>query len=667
MNIIQLRDTINAAYRAVWYFRRSQDFYAIRWAHEALARTRGLIESFAPVPQVALDNAAHVVESALQAADIVLTADYLEAGLLPPLLELQAEAIAEALAPEPERIRFEQNLRALFEETYGASVAEAVFGEASAKDMAQELKATRHITDAQWEEAARLLTVLEESGYTAEYTATGDITLKHNGYYLHTNNTPVIEGLNWATRTQAGSHRVFGAGLMYHVRGLQELYPGLGIKLIETNPVVLAYALFYTPFAEILSEGGLELSLLDETEDVKTLQQLFPEEDTAEDGIIKRTHAASVTTLQDKDLREYLLRFGDRTGLQEGSSPKLVSVVIPCYNAVEVIDRCLLSVVKQTIGIDQIEVICVDDASTDATKEKLQEWAQRYPVSFKIITHDKNGRQGKSRNTGILHATAKYLTIIDNDDWIEPDMLEEMVRIAEETGVEVVAGTHGIDNGDGALSSVEGYGGLLHEPVYVKTEEDRRTLIKNGLHSNVWGKLYRREVFWKYDLFFPEGMVYEDNFFGPLLRYTVNSYYVTDRVFYHWYNNPASSGIKKNEPYHFDRLKVEELKLQELKKRGMMDGPFADEIMADFTQKYYLNSLHVFFLRFDEPPYEQIEEACEGVRAHYPDVRSTDWYRKQTDTHRLLVDLAFEDTSRERWKEIFTEYNEAVRKMETDE
>lgn len=662
-NIAQLRDTINAAYRAVWYFRRSQDFYAIRWAHEALARTRGLIERFAPVPQVALDNAAHVVESALQAADIVLTADYLEAGLLPPLLELQAEEIARMGAPEPERIRFEQNLLALLGEENGASVAEAIFGEASAKDMAGELMSARHVADAQWEEAVRLLAVLEESGYTAEYTATGDVTLKHNGYYLHTNNTPVIEGMNWATRSGAASHRVFGAGLFYHILGLQELYPGLQTELIETNPVILAYALFYTSLAEILSEGGIALSLLDETEDGKTLRQLFPEEDSDEDGIIKRTHAASVTTLQDKDLREYLLRFGDRNGLQEGSSPKLVSVVIPCYNAVEVIDRCLLSVVKQTIGIDQIEVICVDDASTDATLEKLQEWARRYPLSFKIVQHKENGRQGKSRNTGILHATARYLTIIDNDDWIEPDMLEEMVRIAEETGVEVVAGTHGIDLGDGNPVNVEGYQGILNEPVYVKTEEDRRILVKNGLHSNVWGKLYRREIFWRYDLFFPEGLVYEDNFFGPLLKYSVSSYYVTDKLYYHWYDNPKSTGIGRNETYHFDRLKVEELKLQELEKRGLLDGPFSEEIMADFVNKYYLNSLHIFFLKFDEPPYEQIAEACEGLKKRYPDLRTTHVYESLNETQRMLIDQAFEDAPKELWKAIFTEYNEAARKM----
>ena len=221
MNIIsQLRDTINAAYRAVWYFRRSQDFYGIRWAHEALARTRGIIESFAPVPQVALDNAALVVESSLKAADIVLTTDYLEAGLIPPLLELQAEAIAAKGLPKPEKLCFEQNLSALLREENGAAIAKEVFGKDFAQAMQNEILKTRYISGEQWQEVLRLLEVLRQNDYAAEYTATGDITLKPDGYYLHTNNSPLIEGLNWATRNGAASYRVFGAGLLYHIRGL---------------------------------------------------------------------------------------------------------------------------------------------------------------------------------------------------------------------------------------------------------------------------------------------------------------------------------------------------------------------------------------------------------------------------------------------------------------
>lgn len=664
MNISQLRDTINAAERAVWYFRRSQDFYGLRHAHDVLSKVQGMLSGLKSAIKsndiAALTNATTLIRAALDAADIVLTADYLEGALLPELMRMQSEVVAEEGMPVPERILFEQNCIALFREETGKDLAVQVFGEALARELFEEVTANRQVTDAQWEEVLSRAQTIRENGYVAEFTGSGDVTLCVNGQYLHSNNTPAIEGLTWASRMNATSYAVYGAGLFYHIRGLQELYPGVQIDLYETDPNVLFAAMLFAPVAKVLSDGNIKLFLTEETDEV--LRELFMREDEDATAVIKRIHAPSVTIMTNIKTSEAMLRFGDRTGIRDGSSPKLVSIVIPCYNAEEVIDRCLLSVVKQTIGLDQMEVICVDDASGDKTVEKLEEWQRRYPVSFKIIRHEKNGRQGKTRNTGIEHATAPYLMILDNDDWIDPDMLEEMVRIADETGVEVVAASHGIDNGDGTLLGVERYDGILEKPVYVRTEEDRKTLVKHGLHSNVWGKLYRREIFYKYDLFFPEGVVYEDNYFGPLLRYCVESYYVIDRAYYHWYNNPASAGIQKNETHHFDRLKVEELKLEELKKRGMLQA-FAEDIMADFMQKYYLNSLHIFFVRFDEPPYEQIEEACAGVRKYYPDIRSNAWYKNLTDTHRLLVDLAFENTSRARWKEVFDEYNRAVKEM----
>lgn len=662
MNISQLRDTINAAYRAVWYFRRSQDFYGIRWAHEALARTRGIIESFAPVPQVALDNAALVVESSLKAADIVLTTDYLEAGLIPPLLELQAEAIAAEGLPKPEKLRFEQNLSALLREENGAAIAEEVFGKDFAQAMQKEILKTRYISGEQWQEVLRLLGVLRQNDYAAEYTATGDITLKPDGYYLHTNNAPLIEGLNWATRNGAASYRVFGAGLLYHIRGLQELYPGLSVELYETNPAILTYALVYAPFSEVLSEGHIRMTLLDESEDEEQIRQLFPEEDNTDAKLILRTHAASVNTLRNKELREYLLRFGDRNGLTEGSSPKRVSVIIPCYNVESYLDRCLLSVIKQTIGIDQLEVICVDDASTDKTLDKLQEWARRYPVSFKVIPCAENGRQGRARNIGLQYATADYVTFIDADDWIEAQMLEEMYTVATETGVEVVAGTHGVDSGDGVLQNIEAYDGPLFTAVRIETEQDRLALLQHGLHSNVWGKLYRREVFSNYNLYFPEKLAYEDNFFGPLLKHMIHSYYVTDAAYYHWFLNENSTGSGRNLAHHFDRLTVEEMKQEALEERGLITDATGETVMRDFVQKYFLNSLYIFFVKFDALPYEQIKHMCETLPKYYPDLRETDYYHSLSDTNRTLVNLAFDNAPEAVWQDIGRQYKEAVLK-----
>ncbi len=108
-----------------------------------------------------------------------------------------------------------------------------------------------------------------------------------------------------------------------------------------------------------------------------------------------------------------------------------ISVIIPCYNVVSYIDRCLSSVMEQSIGLENVEVICVDDASVDNTVEKLLVWEQTYPDSIIVVKSGKNGRQGTARNIGLTYASGDWVAFIDSDDWIEPDYLERLYEKAD--------------------------------------------------------------------------------------------------------------------------------------------------------------------------------------------------------------------------------------------
>ncbi len=101
---------------------------------------------------------------------------------------------------------------------------------------------------------------------------------------------------------------------------------------------------------------------------------------------------------------------------------KLISIIIPCYNVQSYIDRCFQSLLAQTIDFDRLEIILVDDCSTDATWEKLTAIEAAYPESVMIIHCDENGHQGTARNIGLTYASAPYIGFVDSDDWIEPDM-----------------------------------------------------------------------------------------------------------------------------------------------------------------------------------------------------------------------------------------------------
>lgn len=106
---------------------------------------------------------------------------------------------------------------------------------------------------------------------------------------------------------------------------------------------------------------------------------------------------------------------------------KKVSVIIPCFNATKYLPKCFMSLVQQTIGIDQIELIFVDDASTDedATWNMLQEFERAYPESIMILKLEENMRQGGARNVALQYATGEYIAFVDADDFVAENFLLE--------------------------------------------------------------------------------------------------------------------------------------------------------------------------------------------------------------------------------------------------
>ena len=103
-----------------------------------------------------------------------------------------------------------------------------------------------------------------------------------------------------------------------------------------------------------------------------------------------------------------------------------ISVIIPCFNVEAYIDRCLESVMNQTIGLERLEVILVNDASTDSTLEKLYQWERRFPENIMVVTYEQNIRQGGARNIALQYATGEYIGFVDADDWIAEDMYREL-------------------------------------------------------------------------------------------------------------------------------------------------------------------------------------------------------------------------------------------------
>lgn len=160
-----------------------------------------------------------------------------------------------------------------------------------------------------------------------------------------------------------------------------------------------------------------------------------------------------------------------------------VSIIIPVYNAHNYLARCLDSVCNQTLK--DIEIIAVDDCSTDDSLEILNEYAAKYP-QLKVIAHKENGGESKARNTGIDNATGEYLAFVDNDDTVDLDFYEKLYNKATETNADIVKGeahifeTNGTDRYDGLNDKIREHGSKLFFSSCWWTAIYKKQLIKDN-------------------------------------------------------------------------------------------------------------------------------------------------------------------------------------------
>ena len=139
----------------------------------------------------------------------------------------------------------------------------------------------------------------------------------------------------------------------------------------------------------------------------------------------------------------------------------MISVIIPVYNTERYIDRCLESVTSQSVS--DIEIICVDDASTDGTPALLEAWKERDP-RVRVIRNAENMLESVSRNVGLEAARGDYVYFIDSDDWIDQGYLEAMLEHAGKSGLPVVIDAnylHEYENG--AKSTFPGDFGFIKD------------------------------------------------------------------------------------------------------------------------------------------------------------------------------------------------------------
>lgn len=211
--------------------------------------------------------------------------------------------------------------------------------------------------------------------------------------------------------------------------------------------------------------------------------------------------------------------------------PKL-SIIVPVYNTEKYIEKCLNSLVNQTL--EDVEIILVNDGSTDGAKEIINNFCKIFPN--KILCFDKeNGGLSDARNFGIQKASGEYIGFVDSDDYIEENMYEEMYNMAKQENSDIVECDFSWDFPNKTKKDI----GNAYN-----TTEDFFTFGR----VMACNKIYRKEIITANNIDFPYGLLYEDvEFFYKLIPYIKKTSHI-NKVFYHYVqrnNSIINSNDKK--------------------------------------------------------------------------------------------------------------------------
>ena len=270
-----------------------------------------------------------------------------------------------------------------------------------------------------------------------------------------------------------------------------------------------------------------------------------------------------------------------------------ISVIVPVYNVEDFLPQCIESIINQTYR--ELEVILVDDGSPDNCPAICDNYAS-IDSRLKVV-HKMNGGLSSARNAGLDVATGSFVSFIDSDDWLEPNMYEVLVNNMRQNDADVSvcqAWAHNdktkekiATNSDGESFLIEGYSNILGHLLYNTPEP--------VLRFEVWNKLFRRDVIG--DIRFKVGQRYEDLYFERMVMKNVKSLFCQNIPLYNYrvaregstvssFNSKRLSSLEELDGYINHLTNCEE---KEIASRYILHA--MDTILSFYYQAYSFKQL----------------------------------------------------------------------------
>lgn len=292
-----------------------------------------------------------------------------------------------------------------------------------------------------------------------------------------------------------------------------------------------------------------------------------------------------------------------------------ISVIIPVYNTQDYLADCVDSILGQSL--EGIELILINDGSTDNSGEIMGEYVRRFPDKIRAITVD-NGGQGRARNFGIDMAQGEFLSFIDSDDYLEKDALELMYAAAMENDADIVVCDMEKRFDDGRRE-------------YVKAALQAEPLASAGSSSN---KIFRRSTVG--DIRFPTGLWYEDFAFSAKLLLKSKKTVFVEKPLYIYRCGQSSTMNNNNAAKNLDIIKIMEDIRAFAEKEGKLEG---FEFML--INHVLLDSIKRLQLQSSKEKKAAIGKLRDYVKSYIPSLSECASYKKESRNRRFVMALNY--------------------------
>ena len=314
-----------------------------------------------------------------------------------------------------------------------------------------------------------------------------------------------------------------------------------------------------------------------------------------------------------------------------------LSIVIPVYNTETWLGKCLDSLLPK--GAEQsgagsgkspdLELICVNDGSTDGSGAILQDYARRYPELLTVIEAP-NGGLGHARNTGLEAAGGDYVLFVDSDDYLAPGAVEEMQELLKQNpGVDAVV--FDLLYVDGAGRELRLVRGTEHESEFSFASDPGFLFSPH----NAVNKLWRRELFLDSGIRFPDRMWFEDLATVPKLCLKLERILPIRRAWYCYYQRPGSIMSAAQAARNLDMPAVAETVTAYYRREGAFE-----RYLPELTYKFWYEELLASVTRVNaiDPKSEIQGQLRDDFLRRFPEYKKSSYVRHAPLRLRLLAD-----------------------------